>query len=76
MQDMTRLRSESFQWVIQEGVRSQQMRWPLGQTSKISFWPRRSDVPPTLNYFCPYSQYNLKIGNCKHFLFTFRLPMQ
>ena len=25
----------------------------LGQTSKNSFWPRRSDVPPTLNYFCP-----------------------
>ena len=30
-----------------------------GQTSKNRFWPRRSDVPPTLNYFCPSAQYKL-----------------
>ena len=30
-----------------------------GQTSKNSFWPRRSDVPPTLNCFCPSAQSKL-----------------
>ena len=29
------------------------------------WWPRRLDVPPTLNYFCPSSQYKLKADNWK-----------
>ena len=60
---------------------------PSGQTSKNSFWPRRSDVPPTLNYFCPSEQYKLKnrnnqqiIGssnwNCKNSWYNFCLPVQ